>query len=113
MSRSCFLLIDLYIPLEAPLSDFFERFPRFAASAAPAAICCFFDRAGIQMFRWWKRKRICLVRGAFAPEKINRQTGEHDRDSNSGGGRREPGKIDNQQSGALVDLKATIKRAAL
>jgi hypothetical protein len=24
-----------------------ERLPRFAASAAPAAICCFFDFAGI------------------------------------------------------------------
>ena len=32
---------------EAPLSDDFERFPRFAGSAAPAAICCFFDFAGI------------------------------------------------------------------
>jgi hypothetical protein len=30
------------------LSDDFERFPRLAASAAPAAICCFFDFAGIQ-----------------------------------------------------------------
>jgi hypothetical protein len=46
--RSSFLLIDLYIPLEAPFRDDFERFPRFAASAAPAAICCFFDFAGIQ-----------------------------------------------------------------
>jgi len=43
------LLIDLYMPREAPLSDDFERFPRFAASAAPAAICCFFDFAGIQI----------------------------------------------------------------
>jgi hypothetical protein len=41
----------LYIPFEAPLSDDFERLPRFAASAAPAAICCFFDLAGTQMFR--------------------------------------------------------------
>jgi hypothetical protein len=30
------------------LSDDTERLPRFAASAAPAAICCFFDFAGIQ-----------------------------------------------------------------
>jgi hypothetical protein len=45
--RSSALLIDLYIPREAPLSDDFERLPRFAASAAPAAICCFFDFAGI------------------------------------------------------------------
>jgi hypothetical protein len=42
------LLIDLYIPREAPLSEDLERLPRFAASAAPAAICCFFDFAGIQ-----------------------------------------------------------------
>jgi hypothetical protein len=46
--RSSALLIDLYIPREAPLSDDLERLPRFAASAAPAAICCFFDFAGIQ-----------------------------------------------------------------
>jgi hypothetical protein len=45
--RSSALLIDLYIPRDAPLSDDFERLPRFAASAAPAAICCFFDFAGI------------------------------------------------------------------
>jgi hypothetical protein len=32
---------------DAPLSDDFERFPRLAARAAPAAICCFFDFAGI------------------------------------------------------------------
>ena len=50
--RSSALLIDLYIPRDAPLSDFLERFPRLAASAAPAAICCFFDFAGIaQLFR--------------------------------------------------------------
>jgi hypothetical protein len=41
--RSSALFIDLYIPREAPLSDDTERLPRFAASAAPAAICCFFD----------------------------------------------------------------------
>jgi hypothetical protein len=41
------LLIDLYMLREAPLSDDLERLPRFAASAAPAAICCFFDFAGI------------------------------------------------------------------
>ena len=46
-SRSCFLLIDFAICLDAPLSDDFDRSPRFAASAAPAAICCFFDFAGI------------------------------------------------------------------
>ena len=45
--RSSALLIDLYMPRDAPLSDDLERLPRFAASAAPAAICCFFDFAGI------------------------------------------------------------------
>ena len=40
------MLIDLYMPLDAPLSDDTERFPRLAANAAPAAICCFFDIAG-------------------------------------------------------------------
>src|SRR5262245_27997663 len=32
---------------EAPLRLCFERSPRLAASAAPAAICCFFDLAGM------------------------------------------------------------------
>ena len=45
--RSSALLIDSYMLLEAPLSDDLERLPRFAESAAPAAICCFFDFAGI------------------------------------------------------------------
>ena len=57
--RSSALLIDLYIPLDAPRSDFLERFPRLAASAAPAAICCFFDFAGItKIFRSRCAKRI-------------------------------------------------------
>jgi hypothetical protein len=38
--------------LDAPRSDDFDRLPRLAASAAPAAICCFFDFAGItKVFR--------------------------------------------------------------
>jgi hypothetical protein len=45
--RSSVLLIDFAIWRDAPLSDDLERLPRFAASAAPAAICCFFDFAGI------------------------------------------------------------------
>src|SRR2546429_7339699 len=47
-SLSCFSLIDSAICLEAPLSDDFDFSPRFAASAAPAAICCFLDFAGIR-----------------------------------------------------------------
>ena len=46
--RSSLSLIDFAIWRDAPLSDDLERLPRFAASAAPAAICCFFDFAGIQ-----------------------------------------------------------------
>jgi hypothetical protein len=46
--RSSALLIDLYMPLEAPLREDFLRSPLLAANAAPAAICCFFDFAGIQ-----------------------------------------------------------------
>jgi hypothetical protein len=40
-------LIDLLIWREAPLRLDFGRSPRFAESAAPAAICCFLDLAGM------------------------------------------------------------------
>ncbi len=46
-SFSCFSLMDEAICFEAPFSEDFGRSPRFAESAAPAAICCFFDFAGI------------------------------------------------------------------
>jgi hypothetical protein len=42
------VLIDFSICFDAPRSQLFDFFPRFAASAAPAAICCFLDFAGIQ-----------------------------------------------------------------
>jgi hypothetical protein len=48
ISRSSFLLIALYICLEAPLRDDLQSSPRSAASAAPTAICCFLVPAGIQ-----------------------------------------------------------------
>jgi hypothetical protein len=48
--RSSALLIDLYMLLEAPLSDDFLPLPLLAARAAPAACCCFFDFAGIRSF---------------------------------------------------------------
>src|SRR5436305_11873729 len=58
--RSSFRLIDLYMPLDAPRSDDFDRLPRLAASAAPAAICCFFDFAGItKIFRSRDAKWTC------------------------------------------------------
>jgi hypothetical protein len=47
-SRSFFSLMEFAMLREAPLSDPLEVSPRFAESAAPAAICCFFDFAGIQ-----------------------------------------------------------------
>ena len=65
-SLSCFSLIDLAICLEAPLSDDFDFSPRLAANAAPAAICCFLDFAGILLVRsreTWRAARpwgICL-----------------------------------------------------
>ncbi len=46
-SLSCFSLMELAICFEAPFRDDFDFSPRFAARAAPAAICCFFDFAGI------------------------------------------------------------------
>lgn len=46
-SSSCFLDIDFAICFEAPFRLDFLRSPRLAASAAPAAICCFLDRAGM------------------------------------------------------------------
>jgi hypothetical protein len=39
--------MDLNMLLEAPLREDLLLFPRLAARAAPAAICCFFDFAGI------------------------------------------------------------------
>ena len=45
--RSSLSLIDVAMPREAPLRRDLETLPRFAANAAPAAICCFFDFAGI------------------------------------------------------------------
>ena len=50
ISLSSFVLIDLAMPFDAPLSDDFFVSPRFAANAAPAAICCFLDFAGIQYY---------------------------------------------------------------
>ena len=63
--RSSLSLIELAIWRDAPLSDDLERLPRFAESAAPAAICCFFDFAGItQIIRAPRLKRIGTRRGA-------------------------------------------------
>ena len=44
---SSFSLIDLAMLLDAPFRLDFGASPRLAAKAAPAAICCFFDFAGM------------------------------------------------------------------
>src|SRR6266478_2872859 len=82
--RSSFRLIDLYMLLDAPRSDDFDRLPRLAASAAPAAICCFFDLAGIaRMFRRPQAKRIYSSRRRLSPEKINGYARQHEQHSDS------------------------------
>jgi hypothetical protein len=58
-SFNCFSLIDSAICFDAPLREDFFVSPRFAASAAPAAICCFFDFAGIFNHRSRSRRRVC------------------------------------------------------
>ena len=40
-------LIELSMLFDAPFNDEALRLPLFAANAAPAAICCFLDFAGI------------------------------------------------------------------
>src|SRR5438270_7065582 len=60
-SLSCFLLIDFAICLEAPLSFDFFISPRLAARAAPAAICCFFDFAGILGHRVRRGRCACPI----------------------------------------------------
>jgi hypothetical protein len=58
VSRSCFSLMDSYICFEAPLRlDFFFS-PRLADRAAPAAICCFLDFAGILAVRVARNGRL-------------------------------------------------------
>jgi hypothetical protein len=43
--------MDRAIPRDAPRSDEVDRLPRFADNAAPAAICCFLDFAGMQWYQ--------------------------------------------------------------
>jgi hypothetical protein len=50
-SLSCFSDINSAIFFDAPFRLDLSRSPRCAASAAPAAICCFFDFAGILLNR--------------------------------------------------------------
>ena len=50
--------MDSAICFDAPFRLDFLRSPRLAANAAPAAICCFFDLAGILFDRRAGKKRI-------------------------------------------------------
>src|SRR6266404_7380783 len=58
-----------------------------------------------QMFRAPSLNRIDPLSGGTkstadpSPEKVNRHASEHDQNSNARSGRREPGKIDNNQTG--------------
>src|SRR5688572_24503999 len=79
-SSSCFLLMDLAICRDAPLSEDLLRSPRFAARAAPAAICCFLDFAGIPVLirgsgrcRSWERMKDEDQRGIWALLKASRR----------------------------------------
>jgi hypothetical protein len=51
-SLSCFSDMDSAISFDAPFRLDFGVSPRLAANAAPAAICCFFERAGIELDRF-------------------------------------------------------------
>jgi hypothetical protein len=53
---SCFSVIDSSIFFDAPLRLDFERLPCLAARAAPAAICCFLDLAGIVLQSWYRQQ---------------------------------------------------------
>lgn len=49
---SSFSLMELAMLFDAPRNEVLDFSPRFAANAAPAAICCFFDFAGITTVRF-------------------------------------------------------------
>ena len=59
-SFNCLSLIEFAILLEAPRNDDLLLLPRLAASAAPAAICCFLDFAGILILRSPGRKWLFI-----------------------------------------------------
>ena len=71
-SSSCFSLIGLYMPLDAPLSLLGPVLPRLAESAAPAAFCCAADFVGmIDLLVNWLRQRPTRQR-ALAFPRVNR-----------------------------------------
>jgi hypothetical protein len=55
--------MDRAILREAPRSEEVDRFPRLADNAAPAAICCFLDFAG--MYGTNPHNTICRNRGFY------------------------------------------------
>jgi hypothetical protein len=88
-SRNCFSLIDFTILFEAPLSEDFERSPRFAASAAllsaASLILQAYQKFVCLTLEWidpLQRLRSELT-DAPSPQKVNRRTSQHDQNSNS------------------------------
>jgi hypothetical protein len=69
-------LIDFTICREAPLSCDLGLSPRLAANAAPAAICCFFDFAGMRLpsFPGWPHTRFRQNKRRFRALAPHRQT---------------------------------------
>jgi hypothetical protein len=57
--------MDFAISFDAPFKLDFGFSPRLAANAAPAAICCFFDFAGIQSDRRVRNGRIYIADRCF------------------------------------------------
>lgn len=69
---SSFVLIDFAMLFDAPRSELFDFLPRLAASAAPAAICCFLDFAGILKVRARASVRPCNEMDSRTPAVHNR-----------------------------------------
>ena len=75
-SRSCFSDIDSAIFREGPFKLDFFCSPRLAAKAAPAAFCCFFERAGIPLYRfapegWTHLAKEMNAQGELLPHHRN------------------------------------------
>src|SRR5437870_6670455 len=70
-STNCCSLIEFTIWRDAPLRLAFDRSPRLAASAAPAAICCFFDLAGIFVLHFTEH---CLMDARIGSQSEHRRS---------------------------------------
>ncbi len=54
---------------DAPRNELFDFSPRFAASAAPAAICCFLDFAGMPVTTDQRDEMVWSFRAESGPRK--------------------------------------------